>query len=218
MNKTEFRPSGDLAPSERQPLQRICVFCGASHGRRNEYRDAAVDVGRLIAARGSGLVYGGGNIGLMGVVANACLDAGGEVIGVIPESLVGKEFAGETIEHSGITRLEVVDSMHTRKARMAQLADGFIALPGGFGTFEELFEILTWAQLGFHQKPIGLLNVAGYFDPLLALCDQAVAEGFLRAENRAQLLAHTAPADLLDALAGYEAPTVRVWVKSAGEL
>ena len=218
MNKTQSRLSGDLAPPERQPLQRICVFCGASHGRRTEYRDAAVAVGQLIAARGSGLVYGGGNIGLMGVVANACLGAGGEVIGVIPESLVGKEFAGAPVEHSGITRLEVVDSMHTRKSRMAELADGFIALPGGFGTFEELFEILTWAQLGFHQKPIGLLNVAGYFDPLLALCDQAVAEGFLRAENRAQLLAHTSPEDLLDALAKYKAPTFRVWVKSASEL
>lgn len=218
MNKTQSRLSGDLAPPERQHQQRICVFCGASHGRRTEYRDAAVAVGRLIAVHGSGLVYGGGNIGLMGVVANACLGAGGEVIGVIPESLVGKEFAGEPVEHSGITRLEVVDSMHTRKARMAELADGFIALPGGFGTFEELFEILTWAQLGFHQKPVGLLNVSGYFDPLLALCDQAVAEGFLRAENRAQLLAHTSPEDLLDALAKYKAPTFRVWVKSASEL
>jgi len=218
MNKTEFRPSGDLALPECQPLRRICVFCGASHGRRNEYRDAAVAVGRLIAARGSGLVYGGGNIGLMGMVANACLHAGGEVIGVIPEALVGKEFAGEPVEHAGITRLEVVDSMHTRKARMAELADGFVALPGGFGTFEELFEILTWAQLGFHQKPIGMLNVAGYFDPLLALCDQAVAEGFLRAENRAQLLAHTSPADLLDALTAYRAPACKVWVKSASEL
>jgi len=218
MNNPQQPLSRDSDHWERTPIRRICVFCGASHGRRSEYRDAAVATGELIAARGFELVYGGGNIGLMGIVSNACLEAGGPVIGVIPESLMGREFAGELIEHPGITRLEVVDSMHTRKARMAELADGFIALPGGFGTFEELFEMLTWAQLGFHHKPIGLLNVAGYFDPLLALCDRAVDEGFLRAENRAQLLAHTDPLALLEDMAEYQSPAFKVWVKSAEQL
>ncbi|MEY2680106.1 MAG: hypothetical protein RL661_337 [Pseudomonadota bacterium] len=203
---------------ERTPIHRLCVFCGASQGRRSEYRDAAVAMGEMIAARGFELVYGGGNIGLMGVISNACLEAGGQVIGVIPESLMGREFAGELIEHPGITRLEVVDSMHTRKARMAELADGFIALPGGFGTFEELFEILTWAQLGFHHKPVGLLDVAGYFEPLRALCDQAVAEGFLRPENRAQLLAHTDPSALLEDMVEYQSPAFKAWVNSAEQL
>jgi uncharacterized protein (TIGR00730 family) len=218
MNNRTNQSSRNPSTFERTPIQRICVFCGASQGQRSEYRDAAVAVGEMIAARGFELVYGGGNIGLMGVVSNACLGAGGQVIGVIPESLVGREFAGELIEHPGITRLEVVDSMHTRKARMAQLADGFIALPGGFGTFEELFEILTWAQLGFHHKPIGLLDVVGYFEPLLALCDRAVAEGFLRAENRAQLLAHTDPSVLLAKMAEYQSPAFKAWVKSAEQL
>ena len=218
MNNPQQPLSRDSDHWERTPIRRICVFCGASHGRRSEYRDAAVATGELIAARGFELVYGGGNIGLMGIVSNACLEAGGPVIGVIPESLMGREFAGELIEHPGITRLEVVDSMHTRKARMAELADGFIALPGGFGTFEELFEMLTWAQLGFHHKPIGLLNVAGYFDPLLALCDRAVDEGFLRAENRAQLLAHTDPLALLEDMAEYQSPAFKAWVKSAEQL
>jgi uncharacterized protein (TIGR00730 family) len=159
-------------------LNTICIFCGSRPGRRPDYRAAAETLGRKLAERGLGLVYGGGNIGLMGITADACLAAGGQVIGIIPDALVGREVAGREVEHSGLSRLEVVDSMHTRKARMAELADGFIALPGGFGTFEELFEILTWAQLGFHGKPIGLLDVAGYYAPLLALCDQAVTEAF----------------------------------------
>ncbi len=211
-------PSSVNSGVKENRAHRVCVFCGASDGRRIEYRQAAVALGSLLAARGLELVYGGGNVGLMGVIANACLDAGGAVIGVIPESLMGREVSGEPVEHAGITRLEVVDSMHTRKARMAELADGFIALPGGFGTFEELFEMLTWAQLGFHRKPIGLLDVEGYFAPLLALCDQAVAEEFLRPENRAQLLSHTDPAALLEAMADYHAPWLKAWVRSAEEL
>jgi uncharacterized protein (TIGR00730 family) len=199
-------------------LNRICVFCGSSPGRNPAYIEAAVHVGRLLAERGLELVYGGGNIGLMGAVADACLGAGGRVIGVIPEALVGREVAGTAVEHNGLTRLEVVDSMHTRKARMAELSDGFIALPGGYGTFEELFEILTWAQLGFHQKPIGLLDVAGYYDPLAALCDRAAAEGFLRPGNRELLMVRRDPAALLDALADYRPERVRAWIRDEREL
>lgn len=175
-------------------------------------------LGDLLAKRRISLVYGGGNIGLMGVVADACLAAGGVVIGVIPQALVGREVAGERVEHPGVTRLEIVDSMHARKARMAELADGFIALPGGFGTFEELFEILTWAQLGFHHKPVGLLNVAGYFDPLLTLCEQAVTEGFLRADNRELLMSHTRPEDLLEAMSAYQPPDLKIWIEREEEL
>lgn len=199
-------------------MNRVCIFCGASPGRRAEYRSAAAAMGRLLAERGLELVYGGGNVGLMGVIADACLSAGGSVIGVIPESLVGREVAGRAVEHGGLTRLEVVDSMHARKARMAELADGFIALPGGFGTFEELFEILTWAQLGFHRKPIGLLDVAGYYDPLLALCDRALAEGFLSPGNRELLLARTDPAALLDAFSAFQPEPVRPWIREEKEL
>lgn len=199
-------------------MKRICVFCGASIGHRPEFQAAANALGRLLARLGLELVYGGGNIGLMGVVADACMASGGSVIGVIPAALVGREVAGRTVEHAGITRLEVVDSMHTRKARMAELSDGFIALPGGFGTFEELFEILTWAQLGFHQKPIGLLNIAGYYDPLLGLCDRAVAEGFLRIDNRELLLAHTDAAALLDAMAAYRPAPSTPWITQEQQL
>ena len=215
-------PTTPIAPDTALPLKpairTVCVFCGSSQGRRAEYGAAAAALGTLLAQRRISLVYGGGNIGLMGVVANACLAAGGKVIGVIPEALVGREVAGERVEHSGVTRLEIVDSMHTRKARMAELADGFIALPGGFGTFEELFEILTWAQLGFHHKPVGLLNVAGYFDPLLKLCDQAVTEGFLRADNRSLLMSFGGPEELLAAMGAYQAPEVKVWIEREEEL
>ena len=179
-------------------MKRLCVFCGSSFGNRPEYRQAAVALGTLLAERGLELVYGGGNVGLMGAVADACLRAGGRVTGVIPQSLLDKE-----VGHHGLTSLEVVDSMHTRKARMAELADGFIALPGGFGTFEEFCEILTWGQLGFHVKPMGLLNVNGFYDPLLALFDKAVEEGFLRAQNRAMALAEADMEKLLDTMAAY---------------
>jgi uncharacterized protein (TIGR00730 family) len=163
-------------------MQRICVFCGSQVGTNGLYRQAATALGQLLVRHGYGLVYGGGHVGLMGVIADAVLASGGEVIGVIPESMVARELA-----HTGVTQLEVVPGMHERKARMAELADAFIALPGGYGTFEELFEVITWAQLGIHRKPIGVLNVAGYFQALKVLVDQAIAEGFIGAEHRCLL-------------------------------
>ena len=199
-------------------MRRLCVFCGSNAGHDPRYRAAAEQLGRLLAERGIELVYGGGNVGLMGAVADACLAAGGTVIGVIPEALVGKEVAGRHVDHRTLTRLEVVDSMHTRKARMAELADGFIALPGGFGTFEEFCEILTWGQLGFHAKPIGLLNVNGFYDPLLALFDHVVREGFLRQQNRAMALAETDIGRLLDAMAAYRAEPVSKWLQEERQL
>jgi uncharacterized protein (TIGR00730 family) len=151
-------------------------------------------------------------------VADACLAAGGTVFGIIPEALMGKEVAGRAVDHRSLTRIEVVDSMHTRKARMAELSDGFIALPGGFGTFEEFCEILTWGQLGFHAKPMGLLNVNGFYDPLLAMFDRAVADGFLRAQNRAMALADTDIDSLLDAMAAYRPEAVSKWLKEEKQL
>lgn len=199
-------------------MKRICVFCGANAGNRPQYRSEAERLGRLLAARGLELVYGGGNVGLMGIVADACLEAGGSVIGVIPEALMGKEVAGRHVDHRNLTRLEVVDSMHARKARMAELADGFIAMPGGFGTFEEFCEVLTWGQLGFHVKPMGLLNVAGYYDTLLALFDHAVQEGFLRQQNRDMALADADPSRLLEAMAAFTPEPVSKWLKEERQL
>ncbi len=199
-------------------MQSICVFCGSNPGRDPAYRAAAEQLGRTLAARGIRLIYGAGNIGLMGAVADACLAAGGEVIGVIPEALMGKEVEGRHVEHRTLTRLEVVDSMHTRKARMAELSDGFIALPGGFGTFEEFCEILTWGQLGFHVKPMGLLNVQGFYDPLLAMFDRAVSDGFLRPQNRAMALASTDIDDLLARMADYQPEPVSKWLKAETQL
>jgi uncharacterized protein (TIGR00730 family) len=164
-------------------LQRICVFCGSSVGSRPAYAAAARELGRTLAERGLGIVFGGGKVGLMGVLADAALAAGGEAIGVIPEALVARE-----IGHNGLTRLHVVRSMHQRKTLMADLADAFIALPGGYGTFEEYFEAVTWTHLGIHKKPCGLLNVDGYYDALLALLGRAVADGFIREANRALVL------------------------------
>ena len=199
-------------------MKRLCVFCGSNAGHNPIYRAAAEKLGRLLAVRGIELVYGAGNIGLMGAVADACLEAGGTVIGVIPDALMGKEVAGRAVDHRALTRIEVVDSMHTRKARMAELSDGFIALPGGFGTFEEFCEILTWGQLGFHVKPMGLLNVAGFYDPLLAMFEHAVKEGFLRQQNRAMALADTDLERLLDAMAAYQPEAVSKWLKGSSEL
>jgi hypothetical protein len=199
-------------------MKRLCVFCGSNAGHDPNYRAEAEKLGRLFAGRGIELVYGAGNIGLMGAVADACLEAGGTVIGVIPEALMGKEVAGRNVDHRALTRLEVVDSMHTRKARMAELSDGFIALPGGFGTFEEICEILTWGQLGFHVKPMGLLNVNGFYDPLLALFDRAVADGFLRAQNRAMALTANDIETLLEAMANYRAEPVSKWLKEERQL
>jgi uncharacterized protein (TIGR00730 family) len=199
-------------------MKRICVFCGSNAGTNPCYQAEAERLGRLLAARGIELVYGAGNIGLMGAVADACLEAGGTVIGIIPEALMGKEVAGRAVDHRALTRIEVVDSMHTRKARMAELADGFIALPGGFGTFEEFCEVLTWGQLGFHVKPMGLLNVLGFYDPLLALFDHAVGEAFLRPENRAMVLADTNIEQLLARMAAYRAEPVSKWLKAKKQL
>ncbi|PKO35569.1 MAG: TIGR00730 family Rossman fold protein [Betaproteobacteria bacterium HGW-Betaproteobacteria-7] len=199
-------------------MQRLCVFCGSNGGHDPNYRAAAELVGQRLAERGIELVYGGGNIGLMGAVADACLAAGGTVIGVIPEALMGKEVAGRAVDHRALTRMEVVDSMHTRKARMAELSDGFIALPGGFGTFEEFCEILTWGQLGFHVKPMGLLNVNGFYDPLLHLFDHAVGEGFLRQQNRAMALADSDIDGLLTQMENYRAEPVSKWLKEEKQL
>lgn len=199
-------------------MQRLCVFCGANAGGNPIYRTEAEKLGRLLAARGIELVYGAGNIGLMGAVADACLEAGGTVIGIIPQALMGKEVAGRSVDHRTLTRIEVVDSMHTRKARMAELSDGFVALPGGFGTFEEFCEVLTWGQLGFHAKPMGLLNVNGFYDPLLAMFDKAVEEGFLRPQNRAMALADTDIESLLAQMEAYRAEPVSKWLKGSSEL
>ncbi len=199
-------------------MQRLCVFCGSNAGKHPLYRGEAEHLGRLLAERGIELVYGGGNIGLMGAVADACLGAGGSVVGIIPAALMGKEVAGRPVDHRALTRLEVVDSMHTRKARMAELADGFIALPGGFGTFEEFCEVLTWGQLGFHVKPMGLLNVNGFYDLLLAMFDRAVADGFLRPQNRAMVLADTDQERLLATMAAYRPEPVSKWLKEEKQL
>jgi hypothetical protein len=177
-------------------FHRICVFCGSNSGTNPVYREAAAALGRLLADRKIELVYGGGNIGLMGVLADAALAAGGRVIGVIPDSLIAKE-----VGHAGLTELRIVRSMHERKALMADLSDGFIAMPGGFGTVEEFCEIVTWSQLGIHAKPCGVLNVDCYYDPLLRLFDHAVHEGFLRAENRRLVLEDRDVAGLLEQMA-----------------
>jgi uncharacterized protein (TIGR00730 family) len=189
----------------------VCVFCGSRVGSRPVYAEAARRLGAALAGRGLGLVYGGGAVGLMGVIADAALAAGGEVVGVIPRKLSSKEVA-----HAGLTELHVVGTMHERKALMADRADGFIALPGGYGTCDELFEIVTWAQLGLHQKPIGLLNVAGYFAPLLAWCDHMVAEGFLKPEYRELLLvADTAEAMVERVLTFRPAEPAEQWIEPA---
>src|SRR5664279_3973759 len=188
-------------------FRRLCVFCGSNSGTNPAYRDAAVATGKLLAERGIELVYGGGNIGLMGVLADADLQAGGRVIGVIPESLLAKE-----VGHRSLTDLRVVKSMHERKALMADLSDGFLAMPGGFGTFEEFCEVVTWSQLGIHAKPCGLLNVEGYYDSLLALFDAAVREGFLRDENRRLVLEDRDPERLLEKMTQFHAPVVDKWI------
>ncbi len=177
-------------------MQRVAVFCGSSLGSRSSYALAAKALGAELAARGLGLVYGGGRVGLMGMLADAALAGGVAVFGVIPEALATTELA-----HRGLTELRVVRSMHERKALMADLADAFVALPGGFGTLDELFEALTWAQLGFHRKPVGLLDVDGFFRPLLGAMDAMVREGFVRPDHRAMVTVATEPGALLDTLA-----------------
>lgn len=182
-------------------MKNICVFCGARPGRREEYAQAALTLGQAMAKAGIRLVYGGGNVGLMGKIADSVLAAGGQVIGVIPDFLVARELA-----HPDLTELIVVASMHERKAKMAELSDGFIAMPGGFGTFEEFCEVLTWAQLGLHAKPHGLLNVAGYYDSLIRLFDQAMQEEFLSPLNRQSVLEAAEPEDLLNAMLTWKPP------------
>jgi uncharacterized protein (TIGR00730 family) len=176
-------------------LRRVCIFCGSSTGARPEYRAAAEEVAFQLAKRNVGIVFGGGCVGLMGVVADAALAQGAHVIGVIPSAMVARELA-----HRGLPDLRVVASMHERKALMANLSDAFIALPGGFGTFEEFCEVVTWTQLGLHRKPCGLLNVAGYYDPLVDLFDRAVADGFVRPENRRIVVADSDPVALIERL------------------
>ena len=186
---------------------RICVFLGSSPGRSPVYAQAAARFGTLLAQRGIGLVYGGGAVGLMGVIADAACAAGGEVIGVIPEALRAREH-----DHQGISELHVVQTMHERKALMARLADGFVTLPGGIGTFEELFEVWTWAQLGYHQKPCGLLDVGGFYTGLSAFIDNVVTEGFLKPNHRAMLLIEKEPEAMLDRMAHYLAPSTEHWI------
>ncbi len=190
-------------------MKRVCVFCGSSPGASPRYLEAAKAMGRTLAERGLALVYGGGSVGLMGAVADASLAAGGEVVGVIPRALQLREVA-----HAKLTTLHVVGSMHERKAKMAELADGFIALPGGMGTLEEFAETLTWAQLGLHARPCGLLDVAGYYEPLIAFFDRAVAEGFVRPEHRRLMVVGESPAALLDRFEAWEPPTVERWIDS----
>jgi len=189
-------------------MHTVCVFCGSQSGASPVYAAAARELGAALAARGLGLVYGGGRVGLMGEVATAAIAGGGTVVGVIPHALSSKEIA-----FAEATELVVVDTMHTRKALMADRADAFAALPGGFGTFDELFEILTWAQLGIHRKPVGLLNVGGFFTPLLTWLDHAVGEGLLKPRHRELLVVADTVPELLDQLANYRPPDPEIkWV------
>lgn len=188
-------------------MKRICVFCGSNKGVRAEYVSAAQAMGQALVKRNIGLVYGGGNVGLMGVIADAMLAEGGEVIGVIPQGLVAREVA-----HQNLTEQRIVSTMHERKALMAELSDAFIAMPGGMGTFDEFCEILTWAQLGIHQKPCGILNVENYFTPLLTMFDHAMNEGFLRDTHRALVIEAREPDALLNALELYQPQYAEKWL------
>lgn len=187
-------------------MRRICVYCGSNTGKRPEYAAAARDLAGVLVRHELELVYGGADKGIMGIIADAVLEQGGKVHGVIPQMLCDKEIA-----HQGLTELHVVASMHARKTMMAALSDGFIAMPGGFGTLEEIVEIVTWGQLHFHDKPCGLLNVDGYFDHLLSFLDHAQGEGFLRVENRGMLLCDSDPAGLVQQFERYSAPHVEKW-------
>lgn len=185
----------------------ICVYCGSSPGRLDAYASAACALAEALVSRNIRLVYGGASIGIMGMVANRVLTLGGQAVGVIPKALAHKEIA-----HQHLTELHVTQSMHERKMLMTELSDGFIALPGGIGTLEELFEILTWAQLGFHHKPCGLLNVAGYYDALIEFLDHVLAEQFVKAHHHALLMVETNPDTLLDRYADYQPPAVKHWL------
>jgi hypothetical protein len=194
-------------------FKRICVFSGSRPGGRPAYQAMARRLGMLLAEREMELIYGGGKVGLMGILADACLEGGGKVVGVIPRAMMDWE-----VGHEGLARLEIVDSMHTRKARMAELAEGFIALPGGLGTLEELLEVLTWAQLGFHAKPVALLDVDGYYAPLVQMLERAVAEGFMKPENSGLLLHGDNPVQLLRDMAQYHPPAVARRLKDERQL
>jgi len=188
-------------------IRRLAVFCGSNPGARPEYVEGARALGRLLCQRRVGVVYGGSSVGLMAALAETVLEEGGDIIGVIPKMLVEREVA-----HRALSDLRIVDSMHERKALMAELSDGFVALPGGIGTLEEFFEIWTWAQLGVHDKPCGLLNIAGYFDPLLEFLDRAVAEKFVRDVHRSMVIVESEPEALLARFEDYEAPKVVKWL------
>ncbi|THF62787.1 TIGR00730 family Rossman fold protein [Pseudothauera nasutitermitis] len=190
------------------PFRSLCVYCGSANGRLDDYAGAARALAAAMVERGIRLVYGGASVGIMGAVADEVLRLGGEAVGVIPESLMRKELA-----HAKLTELHVTPSMHARKTLMAELADGFVALPGGIGTFEELFEVWTWGQLGFHRKPCGLLNVAGYYDGLTGFLDHAAQEQFVRAEHRAMLVVESDPVRLLERYAAYQPPALAKWVE-----
>jgi uncharacterized protein (TIGR00730 family) len=192
-------------------IRRICVFCGSSVGVDPQYRSAAQELAQLMVSERIGLVYGGGRVGLMGVVADAVIEAGGSATGVIPHALWERE-----VGHTGLHELEIVDTMHERKARMAELSDAFVAMPGGIGTMEELFEVWTWAQLGIHGKPCALLNVDGFYDPLVDFVDHLVERGFLRPQHRAMLLVESEPDALLRRLRGYQPPAVQKWTNLSG--
>jgi uncharacterized protein (TIGR00730 family) len=188
-------------------MRRICVFCGSNSAGQPEYLQAARELGRVLVENNTGLVYGGASVGAMGAIADAVLDLGGDVIGVMPQALIDKEIA-----NTRLSDLRVVDSMHQRKALMAELSDAFIALPGGLGTFEEFFEVVTWAQLEMHHKPCGLLNVCSYYDGLIAFLDHAVRERLVRQEHRDIILVDESPEGLLTKFAAYRAPKVRKWI------
>ena len=188
-------------------MKTVCVFCGSRDGARPSYRALAQQMGTTLARRELGLVYGGGQVGLMGALADAALEEGGEVIGVIPKALLAREVA-----HTGISKLHVVGSMHERKKLMADLSDGFIALPGGYGTLEEFLEVLSWAQLGIHEKPCALLDVHGYWEPLSSLFDKAVTERFVLPEHRSLVLVEEDPELLLDKMAHYVPPEMKQWI------
>jgi uncharacterized protein (TIGR00730 family) len=188
-------------------VKRICVYCGSNPGKSAEFLESARSLARALVQRDICLVYGGASVGIMGEIADNVLAGGGQVIGVIPQALADKE-----VSHAGLTELKIVDSMHERKAIMADISDGFIALPGGLGTLEEIFEVLTWAQLGFHKKPCALLNVKGYYDKLIQFLNHAVAEGFVAKPHREMLLVEKEPHRLLEIMAAYNAPAVDKWI------
>lgn len=193
---------------QKMEIKRICVYCGSNSGDLPEFKTEAEKLGKRLAKQNIELVYGGGNVGLMGHIADTVLDAGGIVNGVIPKSLMEKE-----VGHMGLTNLILVDSMHERKARMAELADGFIAMPGGFGTFEEIFEVLTWAQLGMHSKPCALFNAANYYEKLAEFLDLTVARKFVKEKNREMLIIEKDPDVLLQKMHSYDAPKVQKWIR-----